>query len=203
MDDEDKRRFLTNARSVFYQAIDQVNIADDDRGTKQIEDQILLSVAYVAVDNWSLGSVPENYFPWDLRERQGNTLLSALAQGTLVIDSAAAAQPFSWLLSKGFWRMPELMEHYANNGELLDMMALTAIAGERSDTAHLVRALRLYVFDADNAGDDDISSMPVEMRTHLAGCFEPIGDRDWIPCYASTMNRKQHLSPERSRERAV
>lgn len=137
---------------------------------------------------------------WEDNKRTVEALHTGLMQGTIVFDDHESVEAFGNVFAMGFWRMPQVIEHYSATGEMLELAAVVArchdqaivdvlAAGGNDEDDDIMdtlmfRVLRLHRLDIEqgvgilgtesDTGDDDVPLL--EIRMEMCDFFGEIDD---------------------------
>lgn len=139
--------------------------------------------------SWLLEEALEDQGNWERTVRFVTAVCDGIETGTISLNSLEDVSEFGQLFSSGFYRIPQVVEHYAKiPDELLEVVTLARSNARNAfnketmwalhrDNVHIFLAARLYRFDMSQqqvlrgqGGDEEsILSVPLEIRAEFAG----------------------------------
>lgn len=139
--------------------------ADEEPLASQLED-ILYSMSYF-MHKTSMRDT-------DRKEEKRRTLL-ALIHGLYAhkIELPTVEEMFAvaFVVGKSFWETPEIVEHYVQTGELLDVVVRFYDQGHALGETVRHHLQALYDYDM---SINEHEQLPLEIRMNFAGCFDDI-----------------------------
>lgn len=193
-----EKNFESATRAMFTEVITAIPSTSQDRITVDaiLRRQILEHIDVLLMVRAGEAFAPET----DDQRRFFDALIDGVRTGDIVLRTMNDLSAFGGLIVFALYSLPQVVEHYAHSGELLDVMRMlkklddqdSANASEdfevneKKELAH-IRVLRLYDYDQNRAaelqaqeGDDESSvcDLPLEMRMEFSGFFDEISDEE-------------------------
>lgn len=187
-----KQKFLNEVRDELFEAVHR--IGGEGRG-RAVQGQ--QRAAYY-IDWWTTKGALNHPSQWKQNLRFASALRSGVTNGTIELSTDNDALAFSVLFAKSFSLMPQVIEHYADSGEVIELMSAVLLQEEKDekeererwlpgrkrkdfeDERLLFKVLRVYNYDMrlrgeSGAQDDDESLMqlPLEVRLEFSGFYDP------------------------------
>lgn len=150
------------------------------------EQEAIKDIADTNISQWLNADQTQSGKFREKDEQLLRALHTGLMSGTIVLDGVDAIDSFGYLFNIGFWRIPQVVEFYAQSGGLLELIEFSREHHNKrlwtsGDSAESLvdllafRLLRLYRFDSEH---DSATKMPLEMRLHFAGFFDEVSEEE-------------------------
>lgn len=197
-EEKDRREsYIVNA---FQKISGAINRASDYHSgfdvskTKQMKRDMLKHMEY-----WFFETMLRDVEGWDDNVRFVDAILRAIENNTVVFDDFKDVAPLDLLFFLRLHYFPSVIEHFAERGELVDVLGslresaidsvdknLNAlIEGTEVPTVSQIKLLRLYRYDRtrkhekqnESVGSAE-SDVPLEIRLQFSGFHDPVTDEE-------------------------
>lgn len=154
-----------------------VRSLDNDHALSNAAFTFIVSEVCEKLQRWLRLSVLNDYPRWDTNVRLINVLRAGVADGMITFKTTADLYVFSQVAMERLWLFPEAMAHYAETGEILELMSILSEEGKENASAYVdAKMLRLYDYDmrtpAEQPDAEDMGLIPLDIRLSFSGFYE-------------------------------